>query len=113
MPYSFFIGGTMKFHYEPNHTVIQSIKNKRTDKVTRFVVCKFDENGELETNDDKIIFVLQNKLHGCTWDEGKTVKAIEVLDVLSDEDIRELAKEKGIKSWHVKKIDKLRKELEV
>ena len=103
----------MLFKYEPNHSIIQTIEQKQTGKKHQFVVCKFDENGELETNDDKIIFVLQNKLHGCTWDEGKTVKAIEVLDVLSDADIRELAKEKGIKSWHVKKIDKLRKELEV
>jgi hypothetical protein len=103
----------MRFHFEPNHTVIQSIKNKRTEHVNRFVVCKFDDKGQLETEDDKIIFILQNKLHGCTWDEGKTVEAIEVLDVLSDEDIRELAKDKGIKSWHVKKIDKLKKELGV
>lgn len=103
----------MLFRYEPNHTVIQSIKNKQTENVNRFAVCKFDENGELETNDDKIIFVLQNKLSGCTWDEGKKAKAIEVLDVLSDADIRELAKEKGIKSWHVKKIDKLKLELGV
>jgi hypothetical protein len=103
----------MRFHFEPNHTVIQSIKNKRTGHVNRFVVCKFDDKGQLETEDDKIIFILQNKLHGCTWDEGKTVEAIEVLDVLSDEDIRELAKDKGIKSWHVKKIDKLKKELGV
>jgi hypothetical protein len=103
----------MKFYFEPNHTVVQSIKNKVTGQVNRFVVCKFDENGELETNDDKLIFILQNKLTGCTWEQGREVKAEQVIDVLSDDDIRELAKEKGIKSWHVKKIDKLKKELEV
>jgi len=113
MPYPFFIGGNMRFKYEPNYTVIQSIKQKQTNHVSRFAICKFDEQGELETNDDKLIFILQNKLPGCTWDEGKTVKAIDVMDVLSDEDVRALAKEKGIKSWHVKKIDKLKKELGV
>ena len=113
MPYPFFIGGIMRFHFEPNHTVVQTIKNKVTQKSSRFAICKFDENGELETNDDKLIYILQNKLTGCTWDEGKTVKAEDVIDVLSDADVRELAKEKGIKSWHVKKIDKLKTEFGV
>jgi hypothetical protein len=103
----------MRFYFEPNHTIIQSISNKVTGKINRFAVCKFDENGYLDTEDNKIIFILQNRLPGCTWDEGKTVEAIDVMDVLSDDDIRVLAKEKGIKSWHVKKIDKLKKELEV
>lgn len=101
----------MKFYYGQNHTVIQNVKNKISGHTSRFAVCKFDENGELETNDPKIIFILQNKLPGCTWDEDVVVKAEEVKEILSDDDIRELAKEKGIKSWHVKKIDNIKKEL--
>jgi len=30
---------------------------------------------------------------------------------VSDDDIRQLAKEKGIKSWHNKKIENIKKEL--
>lgn len=101
----------MKFKYGQNHTVIQTIKNKQTGATNRYAICKFDENGELETEDPKIIFILQNKLPGCTWEGEETVEAEEVQEILSDDDIRQLAKEKGIKSWHVKKIDNLKKEL--
>lgn len=103
----------MKFKFAQNHTVIQTIKNKQTGATNRFVVCKFDENGELETNDSKLIHILQTKLPGCTWDEEVNVEVTkeEVKEILSDDEIRELAKEKGIKSWHVKKIDNIKKEL--
>lgn len=103
----------MKFYFEPNHAVIQSMVNKVTDKVNRFVVCQFDDKGELETNDDKIIFILQNKVTGCTWDEGKIVLPDEVKSILCDDEIRELAKEKGIKSWHTKSIKRLKEEMGV
>lgn len=102
----------MLFKYEPNHSIIQTIEQKQTGKKHQFVVCKFDENGELETNDDKIIHILQTKLNGCTWEEGKTVNPLDVIDILSDDDIRKLAKEKGIKSWHVTSIENLKKKLQ-
>ena len=101
----------MRFNYEPNHTVIQTLQHKRTGKTARFVVCKFDENGVLDTEDDKLIHILQTKLDGCTWSGDKVVDPMSVLSILSDDEIRELAKDKGIKSWHVKNIDKLRKEM--
>lgn len=101
----------MLFKYEPNHSIVQTIHQKQTGKKHQFVVCKFDENGELETNDDKIIHILQTKLNGCTW-EGETVNPLDVIDILSDDDIRKLAKEKGIKSWHVMSIENLKKKLQ-
>lgn len=101
----------MKFKYGQNHTVIQTIKNKISGSLSRYVVCKFDENGELETNDPKLIFILQNKLPGCTWEGEEKVKPEEVKEILDDEDIRKLAKEKGVKHWHNKKIDNIKKEL--
>jgi len=100
----------MKFKFAQNHTVIQTIKNKQTGASNRFVVCKFDENGELDTQDPRIIHILQTKLPGCTW-EGQEVELEEVKEILSDDEIRQLAKSKGIKSWHVKKIDNIKKEL--
>lgn len=104
----------MKFYYEPNHTVIQSMVHKMTGTVSRFVVCSFDENGVCETDDTKIQFILQKKLNGCTWDEDeKIIEEDEVKDILDDEEIRKLAKAKGIKHWHNKSIDRLKKELEV
>lgn len=104
----------MKFYYEANHTVIQSMIQKATGAVSRFVVCSFDENGECETEDPKIIFVLQKKLPGCTWDsEEPIINNEEVKDILDDDEIRQLAKAKGIKHWHNKNIDRIKKELEV
>jgi len=105
----------MKFKYKPNEFIIQTITNKVTGHISKHTVCKFDALGELETFDHKVIFILQNKVD-CTWDEEDeesiVVEAEEVKEILSDEDIRELAKAKGIKSWHVKKINNLKKELD-
>ena len=101
----------MLFKYTPNHSIVQTIHNRQTGRKDRFVVCKFDENGELETNDDKIIHILQTKLNGCTWEEDRKVDPINVLDILSDDEIRQLAKDKGIKSWHVMNINNLKKKL--
>jgi len=100
----------MKFKYGQNHTVIQTIKHKQTGATNRYAVCKFDENGELETNDPKIIHILQNKLPGCTW-EGEEINPDEVKEILSDDELRQLAKSKGIKHWHNKKISNIKKEL--
>lgn len=102
----------MKFKFAQNHTVIQTIKNKQTGVVSgRFVVCKFDEKGELETNDPKLIHILKTKLPGCTWEDEKTVKLEEVKEILDEQELRQLAKEKGVKSWHVKSITNIKKEL--
>ena len=102
----------MKFYYGQNHTVIQNIKNKISGAVNRYAICKFDEKGELETSDPKLIFILQNKLPGCTWESKEKVEAEEVKEILSDDDIRQLAKTKGVKSWHIKSIENIKKELE-
>ena len=105
----------MKFKYKPNEFVIQTITNKLTGHISKHTVCRFDAQGELETFDKKVIFILQNKLIGCTWEHNvfeKDVKAEEVQDILSDDDIRKLAKEKGIKSYWNKKIENIKSELE-
>lgn len=102
----------MKFYYGQNHTVIQTIKHKQTGASNRFVVCKFDDKGEFETNDPRIIHILQTQLTGCTWEGEEVVKKEEVKEILSDEELRSLAKEKGIKNWHNKKIENILKELE-
>lgn len=103
----------MKFYFEPNHTVIQRMKQKITGKITQHVVCKFDEKGECKTDDPKIQYILQKKLIGCTWDaEEPMIKQEEVKEILDDTEIRQLAKAKGISHWHNKNIDRLKKELE-
>ena len=104
----------MKFFYKQNHTVVQTMTNKQTGAVLgRYAVCKFDENGELETNDPKIIHILQNKLPDCTWEGEQEVKVEDIAGIFDDDEIRKLAKEKKIKSWHVKSPETLRKELGV
>ncbi len=81
----------MKFKYGQNHTVIQTIKHKITGATSRYVVCKFDEKGELETQDPKIIHILKTKLPGCTWDEEDSidVELEEVKEILDDEELEE------------------------
>lgn len=97
----------MKFYYKPKESIVQNLKNKVTGKITRFLVCVFDNNGELETNDPKVIQILQKHVD-CTWNGEETKET----DIMSEDELRKLAKEKGIKSWHNKKIDKIKKELE-
>lgn len=101
----------MKFYYKPKEAIVQNIKEKQTGSIKRHLVCVFDGNGELETEDEKVMFVLQNKLPGCTWDEGKIITKEEAKSILDDKEIRELAKDKGIKHWHNKSIDRLKTEL--
>ena len=79
----------MKFKYNPNHAVIQTIKNRQTGASNRFLVCTFDDNGELETNDPKIIHILQTKLIDCKWDSNETVKLNEVKEILTDKELKE------------------------
>jgi hypothetical protein len=101
----------MKFKYNPNHAVIQTIKNRQTGASNRFLVCTFDDNGELETNDPKIIHILQTKLIGCKWDSDKTVELNEVKEILDEKELREFAKGQGVKHYWNKNIDNIRKEL--
>ena len=44
--------------------------------------------------------------------EAKQDKKEKPVKKMQDTEIRKLAKDAGIKSWHVKKIDRLKKELE-
>ena len=101
----------MKFNYKPKEAIVQNIKNKQTGIISRHLVCVFDNNGELETDDPRIIHILQTKIPDCTW-EGELVKAEEVKEILDDAEIRKLAKDKGISHWHNKSIKRLKEELE-
>lgn len=85
----------MKFYGTPNHFV--RVKSKgRLKNVKSF---RFDANGEFET--DNVHLIEKLKLHFETSNE------------LSEDEIRQLAKDNGIKSWHVKSIETLKKELGV
>ena len=95
----------MKFKFAQNHTVIQTIKNKQTGASNRFVVCKFDENGELETNDPRIIHILQIKLPGCTWEGLDNVTTEDIKEILSDDELEE----KGLKRYSEMSYKELQK----
>ncbi len=45
----------MKFFSDPNHVIIERTKNNVTGIISNRVKCKFDDNGELETQDIKLI----------------------------------------------------------
>lgn len=86
----------MKFYGEPN-LLIRPRKNGRFKRLRPF---RFDQNGEFETDNPLLINALSKKF--------KTEKEN---DEYTEEELREMAKEKGIKSWHVKSIEKLKSEL--
>lgn len=88
----------MKFKGKPNELC-------RITKIPRFVKCpnkiRFDEKGIFETENKYLIKRLSIKF-----------ETLEDTEELNEEKIRQLAKEKGIKSWHVKSIERLLQELE-
>lgn len=89
----------MKFKSQPNLFV--KISNKYTQRVTGLKGFYFDENGVYETKNELLIKVLSQNF--------ETV--IEDLSEPTEEQIRALAKEKGIKNWHNKKIANIITEL--
>lgn len=91
--------------------IVKGTPNKAIQKQVRkaggrrkiITVVSFDENGLAEIDETKF----------DKTDLSKILKHCTVVDEKeSDEDIRQRAKEAGIKSWHVKSIDRLIKELE-
>lgn len=88
----------MKFYGEPN----QLVRVNKKGKLRRVRDFRFNENGVYETDNPHLINALKRRF-----------KAEETVVEHSDDDIRKMAKEKGIKSWHIKSIETLKKELGV
>jgi hypothetical protein len=83
----------MKYFGEPNLHVIDYKKCKE-------VFC-FDENGEFETKDPKLIEWMKKNKNFIRCENNVAD------DKPTEEQIRALAKEKGIRNWHNMKIEKL------
>ena len=100
----------MKIQGTPNKVV-----QKRVFRQGRYIIVpwfRFDANGIAELDESKISSVDIAKIRkNFTVSEDKPAKKAELKE--TDEEIRQLAKDKGIKSWHVKSIEKLKQELEV
>lgn len=98
----------MLFKGEPNLQIQRRVKMQGRVGWKNIVIGHFDDNGLFETNDESIIERMKVHYevveHEAFEQEPKQ---------FTDEEIRCLAKEQGIKSWHLKSIEKLKEELEV
>ena len=102
-----------------------------TSKKTNKIMFRFDTKGEFITDDEEIIRRAKGYFD-CIELKAEVIGTLEkrivsdpVLIITTkddekelakentEEELRELAKEKGITSWHVKSVDTLKKELEV
>lgn len=83
--------------------VVQKMIRKRGGRRRIVPIFRFDENGLYEFDENKF----------DKTDIAKLLAKFELVEQEeTDEDIRKRAKDAGIKSWHVKSIKKLKKELE-
>jgi hypothetical protein len=97
----------MKFQATPNLL----IRPRKTGPLKRIKPFRFDENGVYETENKYLIKVLSARFSSLEADS--VAITAEISEELTDDEIRQMAKEQGIKSWHVKKINKLKEELGV
>jgi hypothetical protein len=86
----------MKFKGEPNLYV--RISNKYVQRATGKKGFMFDENGIYETDNELLI-----KLLGQHFEVENNAPGEEI----NEDEIRQLAKEKGIKNWHNRKVETL------
>lgn len=101
----------MKFYGEPN--LLVRVRNNGPLKNVR--PFRFDENGEFETDNKYLIKSMQGRFK-CDAYQVETYQIIKTkLETVeySEEEIRAMAKEHKIKSWHVKSIETLKEELGV
>ena len=101
----------MKLQGQPDLTV--TLIQRRFGRTRPVTLFKFDDKGYAEIDEKRFSPTDLSKLMAkfkVVDEENK--KSIDKADD-SENDIRQLAKEKGIKSWHVKSIEKLKQELEV
>jgi len=83
------------------------IANKYVQRATGLKGFYFDANGEYATENETMCKVLKQSFEVKEENNVMDDKPVEK----TEEEIRALAKEKGIKSWHIKSIDKLMAEL--
>jgi len=83
------------------------IANKYVQRATGLKGFYFNATGEYETDNETLCKVLKQSFAVKEENNVTDDKPVEK----TDEEIRSLAKEKGIKSWHIKSIDKLLAEL--
>jgi len=94
----------VKFKGIPKQLVRFQTKSLRNGRKTGI---RFDKDGIYETENPRLIKALKNRFEVVAEVEEAVVKEEE----LTDEEIRQMAKEKHIKSWHVKAIDTLKSEM--
>lgn len=107
-----------KFFGQP----LKAIMSKKTHKI----MFRFDTKGEFITDDPEIIkrakgyfdcieleVIEVGEKVAKTFEEPKLVITHKGDEITSDEEIRQLAKDKKIKSWHIKSIETLKEELGV
>jgi len=109
---SFFRSDMMKrkFFGRPSELVTTRKKNLYTQEFKTVSLFHFDEKGEFITDNEELIKKLYYHFDSVEIKEENNVtddKPVETTEL----EIRLLAKEKGIKSWHIKSIDKLMAEL--
>lgn len=93
----------MKFKGEPNKLVrITKIKKHLVRKVPKAI--RFNKDGIYETENPYLCKKLSYKFEVVS----EEIKEQEE----TEEELRQRAKEAGIKSWHLKTIENLKKELE-
>jgi len=103
----------MKYKAEPNLNIIRRTKRQFGNTFVLKNIAQFDENGLFETDDEKLIEILDKSYDCIRLDEYKMADEKILVTEMTDEEIRALAKEKKIKSWNLKKIETLKKELGV
>jgi len=96
----------MKLQGQPNQLVHKRALKRGEWRVVEWF--RFDAQGVAELDDTKVCPTDKLKLERLFGGLNQVAKA-----EMSDEEIRALAKERGIKSWHTKSITNLKKELEV
>jgi len=95
----------MKFYAEPNLLV----RPRKTGVFRKIKPFRFDANGMYETENKHLIKALSRRFSA----ELEPVEEVIEEKQLSDNEIRLMAKEAKIKSYHVKSIDRLKEELGV
>ena len=102
----------MKFYAEPGLLV----RPRKNGVMKRFRPFRFDNNGEYETDNPILVKALKQRFSTDVNDvsQKNNEDVIELIDdELTEESIRQLAKDRKIKSWHVKSIETLKEELGV
>lgn len=99
---------------QPNQVVQKRVRKFGGKKAIK-PIFRFDENGFAEIDESKLTQtdILKLKRKFKVVENIKEVEKVkEEVEEIDENVIRQQAKKAGIKSWHVKKTEKLIKELE-